>query len=365
MAAHPEPPKHRKHRKPRQRSLNGSAAGRTAAGFVLAGAATATVLGGAGHAEPRLSPTQIRTEVDRLHREAEEATERYNGAKEQADKARSSLDALRDEAARRTERLAATRNALGSVATAQYRHRGLDPALQLALSTDPDAYLEGAALAERAGTRQADAIAAVRRELAGIAQLRAESGGHLRELEARQAELRRHKATVQQKLAAAERLLGRLSVPERARYENPGAGTGAGPGAGTGPTAGNPPPAGARQAPNARAAQAVSYAYGALGKPYVWGATGPSAFDCSGLTQAAWRSAGVALPRTTYTQINAGQRVPRSALAPGDLVFFYSGISHVGLYIGGGKMIHAPRPGAPVRIAPIDEMPWAGATRVA
>ncbi|MER7204207.1 C40 family peptidase [Streptomyces sp. NPDC000188] len=97
----------------------------------------------------------------------------------------------------------------------------------------------------------------------------------------------------------------------------------------------------------------------------MWGATGPNAFDCSGLTQAAYRSAGISLPRTTYSQINAGPRIPRSQLQPGDLVFFYSGISHVGLYIGNGKMIHAPNPSAPVRIAPIDEMPFAGATRVA
>ncbi|WP_261993106.1 C40 family peptidase, partial [Streptomyces sp. adm13(2018)] len=117
-------------------------------------------------------------------------------------------------------------------------------------------------------------------------------------------------------------------------------------------------------APAGRASQAISFARAQLGKPYVWGATGPSGYDCSGLTQAAWRAAGVSLPRTTYTQINAGRRVSRSQLAPGDLVFFYSGISHVGLYIGGGQMIHAPRPGAPVRIAPIDEMPFAGATRV-
>ncbi|MGW4165136.1 C40 family peptidase, partial [Streptomyces sp. NPDC004788] len=117
-------------------------------------------------------------------------------------------------------------------------------------------------------------------------------------------------------------------------------------------------------APTGRAAAAIAFAEAQLGKPYVWGATGPSAYDCSGLTQAAWRAAGVSLPRTTYTQINAGRRVSRSELAPGDLVFFYSGISHVGLYIGGGRMIHAPRPGAPVRIAPIDEMPFAGATRV-
>ncbi|MGW3275595.1 C40 family peptidase, partial [Streptomyces kronopolitis] len=118
-------------------------------------------------------------------------------------------------------------------------------------------------------------------------------------------------------------------------------------------------------APNPRAARAVSFAYAALGKPYVWGATGPSAYDCSGLTQAAWKSGGVALPRTTYTQISSGPRVDRSQLAPGDLVFFYSGISHVGLYIGDGKMIHAPHPGAPVRIAPIDQMPFAAATRPA
>jgi len=117
------------------------------------------------------------------------------------------------------------------------------------------------------------------------------------------------------------------------------------------------------QAPNSRAARAVSFAYAALGKPYVWGATGPQGYDCSGLTQAAWRAAGVSLPRTTYTQINAGRRISRAELAPGDLVFFYSGVSHVGLYIGNGLMIHAPRPGAPVRVAPIDQMPFAGAAR--
>ncbi|MFC8037489.1 C40 family peptidase, partial [Streptomyces griseoincarnatus] len=118
------------------------------------------------------------------------------------------------------------------------------------------------------------------------------------------------------------------------------------------------------QAPNARAAQAVAYAHQKLGSPYVWGATGPDAFDCSGLVLAAYRSAGVSLPRTTYAQIDAGRRVTRSELLPGDLVFFYSGISHVGLYIGNGQMIHAPNPSAPVRGAPVDQMPFAGATRV-
>jgi cell wall-associated NlpC family hydrolase len=80
--------------------------------------------------------------------------------------------------------------------------------------------------------------------------------------------------------------------------------------------------------------------------------------------QAAYRSAGISLPRTTYDQIEAGERVARGGLRPGDLVFFYPSISHVGLYVGNGQMIHAPNPSAPVRLAPLDEMPFAGATRV-
>ncbi|MFG3504588.1 NlpC/P60 family protein [Streptomyces sp. NPDC047821] len=340
------------HRKPTPHPVSG----RTALTLALAGAAAATLFEGSGYAEPHLTPAQVKARADRLYQEAEEATEKYNGAKEETDRARAALDALRDEAARRTARLNAARNALGSVATAQYRTGGLDPAVRLALSTDPGAYLRGAALAERVGDRQAAAVGAVQGQLAELARLRAEAAGRQRDLAARQAELGRHRAAVRARIAAAEKLLARLTAAQRAAYDGSAA-----PSAAPSGTA----PRGTVPAAGPRAAQAIAYAYGALGKPYVWGATGPSAFDCSGLTQAAWRSAGVSLPRTTYTQIDAGRRVPRSALAPGDLVFFYSGISHVGLYIGDGKMIHAPRPGAPVRIAPIDEMPWAGATRVA
>ncbi|MFF8288279.1 NlpC/P60 family protein [Streptomyces sp. NPDC016309] len=338
------------HRKPRQHPLSG----RAAVTLALAGAATATAFEGSGHAEPPRTPAQVRAEADRLYREAEEATEKYNGAKEETVRARAALDALRDEAARRTARLNAARNALGSIAASQYREGGLGPAARLALSSDPDAYLRGAALADRVGDRQATAVTAARGQVAELARLRAEAAGRFRDLTARQTELARHKATVRERIAAAERLLARLTAAQRAAYDGR---SGAAP---DGPA----PAPGSVRAANPRAARAVAFAYGSLGKPYVWGATGPSAFDCSGLTQAAWRSAGVSLPRTTYSQIDAGRRVSRSELAPGDLVFFYSGVSHVGLYIGDGRMIHAPRPGAPVRIAPIDEMPWAGATRV-
>lgn len=357
------------HRKPKQRLLTRPAA-RTAATLALAGAATATAFDGAAHAEPQLTPAQVRAEVNRLYHDAEVATEQYNGAKEKAAAAEKAVDSLRDEAARRTLRLNASRDALGSLAAAQYRTGGLDPAVQLALSSDPDQYLERASYLDRAGDRRAGTISGIKRQIADVAQLRARADDELATLADRRAELKKHKKAVRTKLADARRLLDTLTAPERAAYErsadalhgdthgDPNSGTAAA-------RAGRGIPRGAVQAPNARAAQAIDFAYGALGKPYVWGATGPSSFDCSGLTQAAWRAAGVSLPRTTYSQINAGRRVSRSELAPGDLVFFYSGISHVGLYIGEGRMIHAPRPGAPVRIAPIDEMPFAGATRVA
>ncbi|MFF9685146.1 NlpC/P60 family protein [Streptomyces sp. NPDC014623] len=356
MAAHREAA----HRKPKQRLFTGPAA-RTAATLALAGAATATALEGAAQADPRLTPAQVGAEVDRLHHDAEVATEKYNGAKEAVTASEKSLDALRDEAARRTERLNAARDALGSFATAQYRSGGIDPAIRLALSSDPDEYLERASYEARAGDRQAGAVNGVRRQVGHIAQLRARAEDELAVLSSRRADLKKHKDAVRTKLADARKLLATLTAGQRAAYER-SAGAAHGGGA---VRAGRSVPRGSVAAPNARAAQAVDFAYGALGKPYVWGATGPFSFDCSGLTQAAWRAAGVSLPRTTYTQINAGRRVPRSALAPGDLVFFYSGVTHVGLYIGGGQMIHAPRPGAAVRIAPITEMPFAGATRVA
>ncbi|WP_327220136.1 C40 family peptidase [Streptomyces cyaneofuscatus] len=372
---------HRKsaHRKPKQRPFTGPAA-RTAATLALAGAATATSATGAGAAPAEPAPTaaQVRAKVDRLYHDAEVATEKYNGAKEKEAAATKAVDTLADEAARRTDRLNTARHALGSMATAQYRTGALDPAVQLALSSDPDSYLERAAHLDRAGDRQASLLSNIRRQLSGIARVKARADQETEALAARRAELDKHRAAIRTKLADARTLLATLTAAERAAYERSAdAAHGGSPatsagGSTTGPDravagahADRSAPRASVAAPDSRAARAVSFAHGAIGKPYVWGATGPNAFDCSGLTQAAWKAAGVSLPRTTYTQINAGQRVSRSELAPGDLVFFYSGISHVGLYIGGGQMIHAPRPGAPVRIAPIDQMPFAGATRVA
>ncbi|MGW5125257.1 NlpC/P60 family protein [Streptomyces sp. NPDC004069] len=98
-----------------------------------------------------------------------------------------------------------------------------------------------------------------------------------------------------------------------------------------------------------KAAKALAFARAQIGKPCVWGATGPGSYDCSGLTQAAWRVAGVALPRTAHEQADSGAAIQLDELEPGDLVFFHGEVGHVGLYAGDGTMVHAPSPGASIR----------------
>ncbi|WP_199926030.1 C40 family peptidase, partial [Streptomyces sp. NRRL S-495] len=132
------------------------------------------------------------------------------------------------------------------------------------------------------------------------------------------------------------------------------------------PAANTPAPAANTPAPPAaggRAAAIVQFAYAQLGKPYGWSKTGPSSFDCSGLTGAAYRAADVSLPRTSQEQWKVGTRIARGDLQPGDLVFFYPDLHHVGVYIGDGKMIHAPRTGKNIEVLAIGVMPYMGGVR--
>ena len=178
-----------------------------------------------------------------------------------------------------------------------------------------------------------------------------------RELAARKADLSRRSAQAAalfQRLSAAERMaLTAAQTPEAAtrasrsgRAEPPS----------TAPPA-NVPVSG-------RAGVAVATARAQIGKPYVWGATGPGTFDCSGLTGYSWRAAGVTLPRTSRQQYAAGVKVSRSALQPGDLVYFGSPIYHVAIYIGNNMMVSAPQPGDVVKYQSVDAFSdYAGATR--
>lgn len=114
---------------------------------------------------------------------------------------------------------------------------------------------------------------------------------------------------------------------------------------------------------SSKGAKAVAFAKKQLGDSYRYGATGPNSWDCSGLTGGAWKAAGVKLPRTSQAQYKVGKKISKSALKPGDLVFFYPGITHVGIYVGGGKIIHASRPSKPVEYSKVSYMPFKGARR--
>jgi peptidoglycan DL-endopeptidase CwlO len=132
------------------------------------------------------------------------------------------------------------------------------------------------------------------------------------------------------------------------------------------PTAAARPAPAALPVPTAVAprASALRAALSKIGRPYRYGASGPSAFDCSGLVYWSYRQAGVSLPRSSRAMSSVGKPVPRSALQPGDLVFFYRPVSHVGIYVGEGKVVHASTYGQPVKISPIGRMPFNSARRI-
>ncbi|MGW4485863.1 NlpC/P60 family protein [Amycolatopsis sp. NPDC004368] len=111
-------------------------------------------------------------------------------------------------------------------------------------------------------------------------------------------------------------------------------------------------------------AAALARAMTQLGKPYAWGAAGPNAYDCSGLVVWAFKQVGVALPHSSRLQSTRGTAVAKAALQPGDLVFFYNPVSHVGIYAGGGKVLHASTSGQPVKLSPLASMPFHNASRI-
>ncbi|MET7273431.1 NlpC/P60 family protein [Streptomyces flaveolus] len=313
----------------------------------------ATAVLGAVPAAVAAPHDDTRAEVDRLHTEAEKATEAYNKAEERTDALREQVDAAQDEIARKQERINTMRDGLGSLAGAQYRSGGVDPALVLLLSADPDDYLDKASVLDRITTRQAGELRELRGAMRELSQDRAEAARKLAELEKGRKAVAAHKKTVERKLAEARRLLGTLPAGERDAY-------------GRASRSGRAelPALGAAEAASGRSAAAFAAARSALGRPYVWGANGPSGFDCSGLTQWAYAQAGVGLPRTSQAQRYAGRQIPLSEARPGDLVAYRDDASHIGMYAGNGQVIHAPYPGAPVRYDPVGMMPVSSVTRV-
>ncbi|MFE0802884.1 NlpC/P60 family protein [Streptomyces sp. NPDC058812] len=342
--------------------------------------------------DDRPSLEEVEKKVDDLYRQAGSATETYNAAKEKTSKQRKRVDTLLDDVAKRTQKLNEAREELGSFASAQYRTGSTVPETATFLLADsPQDYVDRTHLMDRLTGRQKDAVDDYVTQQSETMEKRREATESLKTLTESQSDLKTAKATVQKKLATARELLSELTAEEKARLAaiekkkqeeaarkaaelakqqaeerkrqeqadrqeqesdadsdssgSPGSsGSSGSGGAGTGTGSSTPD-----SSYGTKAEKALAFARAQIGKPYVWGATGPDSYDCSGLTQAAWKDAGVTLPRTTYDQVDAGTTVPVSQAQPGDLVFFYDDLSHVGLYIGNGMMIHAPKPGAYVR----------------
>ncbi|GGX15178.1 C40 family peptidase [Streptomyces noursei] len=377
------------HRKPRTPILATPGGRRTAAGLTTAALASVTLLSQTANAAPNApqpSIGEVKQKVDDLYRQAEVATQKYNGAKEKADGQQRTVNRLLDEAARLADKMNESRRRLGAFASAQYQTGGISPTAQLMLAKDPQQFVDRNHLMEQLTGRQKQAITDYEDQAATAARQRAEATHSLEALQRSQETLKQTKRNVQSKLAEAQQLLSRLTAQEKARLaelerqkeaeaqrkaaeearkeaqqrqQQPSGGTGTGTGTGSGGGASD------SGSYSTKAGKALAFARAQIGKPYVWGATGPSSYDCSGLTQAAWRAAGVDLPRTTWDQVKVGTRVSSSDLHPGDLVFFFNDISHVGMYIGGGEMIHAPHPGASVRVESIYGMPIYGSIRPA
>ncbi|OIJ68798.1 NlpC/P60 family protein [Streptomyces mangrovisoli] len=318
-----------------------------------AAAAVGAVPAGSAAAAPH---DDTRAEVDRLYHEAERATEAYDRAGERAATLRRQVGWAQDRIARQQQRVNTMRDALGSLAGAQYRAGGIDPSLALLFARDPADYLAKAATLDRITAQQAGQLKDLQEALRELAQERAEADGKLAELERSREAVAAHKKTVERKLARARTLLAALSPAERGAFDRASR-------SGRDDLPGLPLP-GDEGEPGSRAAAALAAARSALGRPYVWGANGPGGFDCSGLMQWSYAHAGIHLPRTSQEQRYAGRQIPLSEARPGDLVVYRSDASHVAMYVGHGQVIHAPYPGAPVRYDPVGMMPISSVTRV-
>jgi cell wall-associated NlpC family hydrolase len=339
------------------------ALGVAAVGIVFALVAAAWVVPDHGHATPRPSLAEVRRQVEALHHKAEQATERYNDARIALQDAERRLSQAQRRAAGQQAQVASLQSIVGAFAAASYRSGGLDHTLQLVFAKDPKQFIDRATALDALSLRQAQAL---RRTMMARQELHANqlaAAQQLAAVEQARTALAANKAEVQRNLRQAQSLLNSLEAEQRARLMPRASRNGSGR-SGASDSGASDSGATYTGPASGRAAAAVRYAYAQLGDPYEWGAAGPNSFDCSGLTMMAWRQAGVSLPHSSSQQYASGRRVARSDLQPGDLVFFYSPISHVGIYIGNGKMIHAPHPGDVVKIDPISYISsYAGAVR--
>ncbi len=289
-------------------------------------------------AEPDIDDVQAR--VDRLYHDAEQASERYNDAKLDLARLRKDLDSLESDQSRQGDQVDKVRTDVQNAILRQYQGQNLSAAGQMLLSQDSGAFLSQISTMSAVGHLQDRLFDDFAAELEALDIRSDATSKRLDQVADLEQQLKDEKSTIDDKLAEAESLLDRLKAEEREEILSRGSTR----------LPSDVPASG-------RAAAAISYAMSKVGNAYVYGAAGPSAFDCSGLTQYAYRAAGRTLPHSSRMQSTMGTPVARGDLKPGDLIFFYSPVGHVGMYIGNGQMVHAPTSGSVVHVTNVDRMP--------
>ncbi|MEV5410927.1 NlpC/P60 family protein [Thermopolyspora sp. NPDC052614] len=298
-------------------------------------------------ADPEPSLRQLTKQVESLHIEIEKLTEDYNRERERLKKARHTADKAQKILRDNQDELAIRRERAGLLVQGEYMMGGFGSGLAFTGSGDPDSYLDGAATTYALQLERGEEVNQLSTLLAEAERAKKEASAQEEEVEKIVKGLDDRRDKISRLIARTESNLYRRandqlrSAAGRARFMNiPIVGQG-------------------------KAAQAARYAMSQQLKPYVWGAEGPNSFDCSGLVMWAYQKVGINLPHYTGSQWTAGRQVSREDLRVGDLVFFYNDLHHVGIYIGGGLMVHAPRTGDVVRVASIKNRPFVGGVRIA
>ncbi|MFD4788504.1 NlpC/P60 family protein [Streptomyces sp. NPDC058459] len=347
------------------------------AGPSAAPSARATPAPSATPATPAPAPVpdaeleKVRARLDGLYHDAAVATDAYNAAEEKTRKQSAQLVRLakRTDAAR--TKLAALRNQAGAAARAQYRDSGLPPMARFLLSDNPERFADGAGTLLNGARATKKLIAETDRVERQLKRDTDDAAARWKTLEQDRKARAAAQKTIQERIADAEKLESRLAKKEKERLaelerraarkaQTAWLKSGV---LKSGALKKAADSAAATSPATSVGAKAVAFATAQLGKPYVWGAEGPDSFDCSGLTSQAWADAGTPIPRTSQEQWRLLPRVDVSDMHPGDLVIYFADATHVGMYIGDGKIIHAPRPGRAVTVTGAGTMPILGVVR--
>ncbi|MFE7269675.1 C40 family peptidase [Streptomyces sp. NPDC057623] len=340
-----------------------TAAATTAAATILASASATAPATAAPEPRERSdrSTASLLTDLQRLYRKTEQATETYNATAEKLKKQRTEVARLDAALARARVSLHDSRGAAGRLARQQYQNTtDISPYVRLLLARDPQHALDQGHVIGLLARERAEAVG----RLTGT-ENRADELAHRarKALDARLALSERQKKdrdAVKKRLKKVEELLASLTAAQLkalAEFEKTDIAKAQRAFMASGALAKED------HKPSSEAHRAIRYARKQLGKPYKWGAEGPKSYDCSGLTSEAWAHAGTPIPRTSQEQWARLDRVPLPELRPGDLVIYFPDATHVAIYVGRGKVIQAPRPGEKIRVSPIASNPVLGAVR--